>query len=540
MEQLQQKVISLEKQVSKLESDNEGTSLKHQDNFAIKEQSYLKQIKELERENMELKKEKEYNLSPANQNHIKELEKQVLILQEQQPHWERQINEIIDWVGNEKEARNYLQQMAASMTEELIKLKNHQQNQQHLAQQQASIYPKSNAVNQNVSSVHAYVPKEIVNSNYTTWQERRSARVDKQELLQLQLELSNEIEDKQRIQSELAKAQRENALVNADLNELRIELQILKNQTKRAKQFSQPNESPALFTASSAVPRMPELHREKRSIDFERSDQMKQQLCIDNSDLGSNDNESESLKSDSSSQALQSSYSIEKQQHSFIVRTFVAPLKCFHCTSLMIGLVRQGLVCEVCGFACHVACATQGIQQCPCDDAHQRPVGIDPQRGIGTAYEGYVKIPKARGGVKKGWIRMFVVVCDFKLFLYDLSCNNDNSSSSGSYGSGSSSGLDGNPGGLNVTYFVSVTTLIDMRDEAFSVSGVLESDVIHACKRDIPCIFRVTTSMISGSREQKFTQSMLVDRESEKNKWIDALNELHRIIRRNKLSHRNV
>lgn len=29
------------------------------------------------------------------------------------------------------------------------------------------------------------------------------------------------------------------------------------------------------------------------------------------------------------------------------------------------------------------------------------------------------------------------------------------------------------------------------RDEEFSVSSVLASDVIHASRRDVPCIFRV-------------------------------------------------
>ena len=98
----------------------------------------------------------------------------------------------------------------------------------------------------------------------------------------------------------------------------------------------------------------------------------------------------------------------------------------------------------------------------------KRPLGIDPTRGIGTAYEGYVKVPKP-GGVKKGWLRQFVVVCDFKLFLYDISAER------------------------NAQPSVAVSQVLDMRDEQFEVSSVRDSDVIHANKKDIPCIFRVTS-----------------------------------------------
>ena len=47
------------------------------------------------------------------------------------------------------------------------------------------------------------------------------------------------------------------------------------------------------------------------------------------------------------------------------------------------------------------------------------PRGMDPERGIGTVCEGWVKVPKP-GGVKRGWTRHYAVVCDLKVFLYEF------------------------------------------------------------------------------------------------------------------------
>uniref|UniRef100_A0A8C1LCX0 non-specific serine/threonine protein kinase n=1 Tax=Cyprinus carpio TaxID=7962 RepID=A0A8C1LCX0_CYPCA len=202
--------------------------------------------------------------------------------------------------------------------------------------------------------------------------------------------------------------------------------------------------------------------------------------------------------------------------HQFVVKTFNTPTKCNQCTSLMVGLIRQGCTCEVCNFSCHVTCADKAPAVCPIPpDQTKGPLGIDPQKGIGTAYEGHVKVPKPLG-VKKGWQRAIAVVCDFKLFLYDL------------------------PEGKAAQPGVVVNQVIDMRDEEFSVSSVLASDVIHANRKDIPCIFRVTASQLSASSNKKCSILILADSDQERTKWVGLLNELHRLLKKSKLKERFV
>uniref|UniRef100_A0A8C0CZA3 non-specific serine/threonine protein kinase n=1 Tax=Balaenoptera musculus TaxID=9771 RepID=A0A8C0CZA3_BALMU len=202
---------------------------------------------------------------------------------------------------------------------------------------------------------------------------------------------------------------------------------------------------------------------------------------------------------------------LQPKAHQFSIKSFSSPTQCSHCTSLMVGLIRQGYACEVCSFACHVSCKDSAPQVCPIPpEQSKRPLGVDVQRGIGTAYKGYVKVGRSPPGWKKGWQRAYAVVCDCKLFLYDL------------------------PEGRSTQPGVVASQVLDLRDEEFSVSSVLASDVIHASRRDIPCIFRVTASLL-GTPSKTSSLLILTENENEKRKWVGILEGLQAILHKNRL-----
>ncbi|XP_028408915.1 serine/threonine-protein kinase MRCK alpha-like [Dendronephthya gigantea] len=398
---------------------------------------------------------------------------------DQVAHWEAQIAEIIQWVSDEKEARGYLQALATKMTEELEALK---------------------------PSTSGY---GTLGKGDKDWQARRSHKMNKQELLALQATLKKELEAKQNLADELNRIKANGAMTEKKLSEseaqnntMREELRKLRTENEQIKtQGFQKEDS----KYRDQFPFMTLLNKETDTVVMSSETSEHHPTLEERSSLELTPSSPGSPQPNASTESSALAHP-KPRAHKFGVKTFTSPTKCQQCTSLMIGLRRQGSVCEVCNFSCHVTCMDKAPPVCPipAEQVNRRPLGIDPQRGTGTAYEGYVKVPKP-GGIKKGWHRQFAVVCDFKLFLFDAI------------------------GDRQTQISQSASLVLDMRDEDFSVCSVLASDVIHAHKKEIPCIFRLTCCQTSPPGTT-LTQLVLTDSETEKNKWVNALQHLHKML----------
>ncbi|KAL4238234.1 hypothetical protein ACF0H5_002946 [Mactra antiquata] len=502
-ESLEELKTSISQLRSRLEQEERrSTSL-------MEENEHLKDDLIYDRSNLEaVKKEK---------NQLESEMREIYEKRESVAQWEAQISEIIKWVSDEKDARGYLQALAGKMTEELENLK-----------------------------VMGVSGEE---SGKQRWRNRRSQRLDKMELLNLQSSLNSEIQAKAKITEELNKVKEQfTSIENKYLDVAEQNTHLLRNNEELSKkikkleetqknsrwdgeqpesnslidyfkgQFSilndSSNESMADDDSEDALSRT-DSHTDSRT-DLQIPETQETMVLstgsgstVTSRNSVSSETEMEPWKSPFASSPPHSPKTQSQKIHKFVYKSFSVPYKCNYCTSLLVGVHRQGITCSDCAYTCHVHCSDKAPTVCPVPgDQTKRPMGIDVNKGIGTAYEGYVRVPRL-GGIKKGWARLFVVVCDFKLFLFDIPPDR------------------GTPSPI-------VQQVLDMRDEEFSVSPVLPSDVIHANKKDIPCIFRVTTSELSPPGS-KHSVLMLAENETERQRWVGALNELQKLLRRNKL-----
>lgn len=413
-------------------------------------------------------------------------------------HWEAQIAEIIQWVSDEKDARGYLQALASKMTEELESLRS--------------------------SSLGSRTLDPL-------WKVRRSQKLDMSARLELQSALEAEIRAKQLVHDELRKVKAANISFESKLKdteaknrELEEQLENMKKEMEESRSRSDkglklPDFQDSIFDYFNTSPLAHELTFRTSSVGD--VDVAPQKTDIPPSSPSAATEQDEAVKPQATTPATPSPMyqptltAPKPKAHQLSIKTFSSPTQCTHCTSLMVGQMRQGYACEVCSFICHVSCKDNAPQLCPIPpEQTKRPLGIDVQRGIGTAYKGFVRIPKPTG-VKKGWQRAYAVVCDCKLFLYEV------------------------PEGKSTQPVVMASQVLDLRDEEFSVSSVLASDVIHANHKDVPCIFRVTSSALKSSI-RPVPLLILAESEAEKRKWVGILEGLQSILAKNRLKNRVV
>ncbi|XP_035986469.1 serine/threonine-protein kinase MRCK beta isoform X2 [Fundulus heteroclitus] len=409
-------------------------------------------------------------------------------------HWEAQIAEIIQWVSDEKDARGYLQALATKMTEELETLR---------------------------SSSLGSRPLDPL------WKVRRSQKLDMSARLELQSALEAELRAKQVVQEELRKVKAANLNLESKLKESEekrrevveqvdhLKKEMEERSSRSDKGLKLPDFQDSIFDYFNTSPLAADLTFRGADLDSTpgKSDSAPPSPCF----VSENEEGKAAAVPESPSPVPQSSAlaAPKPKAHQLSIKTFSSPTLCSHCTSLMVGLSRQGYACEVCSFICHVGCKDHAPLVCPIPvEQAKRLQGFDIQRGIGTAYKGYVKVPKP-SGVKKGWQRAFAVVSDCKLFLYDI------------------------PEGKSTQPGVVASLVLDLRDEELSVSSVLPSDVIHATRKDIPCIFRVTSSQLA-SQFSSVSLLVLAESEAEKKRWVRVLESLQNILTKNQLKSQQV
>ncbi|CAF4131839.1 unnamed protein product [Rotaria socialis] len=302
-----------------------------------------------------------------------------------------------------------------------------------------------------------------------------SVKLQHMEIQQLQIAVEREIQVRQQVEKKLKELEKEIVHKVEELVQLKQENQLIKKQLddEQAK------------------------HLSKRTISEDKS------LVIDNDNNNNNntstDHNVRSVPSDPFIPQTPATKANNNQRldplqnafHDFRLNNFYSPCVCHHCLNALIGIVRQGFTCKRCGIVCHSDCVQK--VQIACEPS----IKDQNQANLGVPY--IVQIPKS-GGIRKGWNQCQILLFHSKLLFYELS-NNTKISDSEPF------------------------LIIDVTDDKFNVCSVTPEDVMHAKKKDIPNIFKITVNKLSSPKILK-NLYVLTNNESERDQYINMLSNL--------------
>ena len=363
-----------------------------------------------------------------------------------------------------------------------------------------------------------------------SWHERRSLKNDSQKIHELELALDSEINAKQQISDELTRAKEQQALNETQIYSLTKQAQDLYTliHKKQSELDDKDQELRALRDKLFCLspPSDLNLHSKDSLVAYLAADsgehisKYNKIMLNENSDFIYDKFESLSSSSTISGTPPNSPNRITKQEikcfrnvktdqhHHFIMVSFQEPIICDLCCSFMLGMIRQGVRCEICNYQCHLHCADlKDITPCPTTQKGRKLI-FNAATGIGTIYQGWVKVPKPNG-VKKGWLKQLMIICDYKIMFYELSIDKFQS--------------------------FKFVQLIDICDEDFFISKVVDSEVIHAHPKLVPQIFKLS-SCIRGCKDINPSILVLMQNESIRDTILTILTELKSFVKQNKLT----
>ncbi|XP_036715292.1 serine/threonine-protein kinase MRCK gamma isoform X16 [Balaenoptera musculus] len=429
--------------------------------------------------------EENQQLSREQQRLVEELEREQQSKQrlegeqrETESNWEAQIADILSWVNDEKVSRGYLQALATKMAEELESLRN-------VGTQTLPARPLDHQ-----------------------WKARRLQKMEASARLELQSALEAEIRAKQGLQERLTQVQEAQLQAESRLQEVERQNQGLQQELATLREELRAHGPGDTKPSNSLIPFLSFRSSEKDSTKDPgvSGEALKPGLEPELRPEGRRSLRLGTVfpRTPAATTPPAEGPPAKPGSHTLRPRSFPSPTKCLRCTSLMLGLGRQGLGCDACGYFCHSTCAPQA-PPCPVPpDLLHTALGVHPETGTGTAYEGFLSVPRP-SGVRRGWQRVFAALSDSRLLLFDAP-DPRLSPASGA-----------------------LLQALDLRDPQFSATPVLASDVIHAQSKDLPRIFRVTASQLTVP-PATCTVLLLAESEGERERWLQVLGELQQLL----------